>query len=341
MSVPSYLVDPVDHSPLAASARGLSSAAGRLYPAAAGGWDFRPGANVDENKALQAEIYDAKLGEVTDFDHPHNLMLVHQRGLLELLPAREGERVLEIGGHRSGVLPWLERRRGVVGVGLDISRTWVEAQNTFARQRGSETQWVLGDAERMPFADRSFASVVSFDVFEHLSNLDRALAECFRVLRPGGMLVAHMLVRDIAGSLDGLQRWLDPADFAARQATAGHFHERMPTRLEVRTLLEHAGFQVRDVRSFNVWLQPVHDHKLMPLLGRLRHGTGGRGGGRRKGDPPRRPDVLPRAGASGFQKAYAASVVPLLRLLTAPDRIGSALGIGGSCSYVAVRPEGA
>ncbi len=42
------------------------------------------------------------------------------------------------------------------------------------------------DGVRLPFADRSFDLVLSFDVFEHIPDSDAHLAEVRRVLRPGG-----------------------------------------------------------------------------------------------------------------------------------------------------------
>ncbi|MDP2315330.1 MAG: methyltransferase domain-containing protein [Pseudomonadota bacterium] len=334
---PKHLADPVDKHPLTSAPGGLAGRSGDVYPEALGGWDLRPrgsGTLDDGNKSLQADIYDQRLGAMSDFDHPHNLMLVHQKGLLEALPLKRGDRVLEIGGHRSGLLPWLERTRGITGSGLDISPVWVAAQNAAARARGSDTLWVLGDAEALPFADQSFAAVVAFDVFEHLTHLDRALAEAFRVLAPGGRLVVHMPVQDIDGSFDGFQRARDPADYAARQASVGHFHERMPTRRQMRTRMEGVGFQVLDMQSFNVWIQPLHDHRLLPWLGRLKNNRTPGAGGKPPATPPVAAGPPP---TSRFTKIYARTVVPLAQALSVPDRVGSALGIGGSCSFVAER----
>lgn len=314
---------------------------GRRYPAASGGWDLRPDAG-DPNNVLQAEIYDAKSGDFTDFEHPHNLMLVHQRALLEAIPLRAGDRVLELGAHRSGVLPWLERKRGVVGSGVDIAPGWVAAQNAAARSRGSATTWHVGDAEALPFRDGAFAAVVAFDVLEHVTDLDRALRACARVLAPGGRLVCHLPVADIRGSWDGLQRWWDAAAYAARQASVGHFHDRLPTRRQFQTRLEHLGFKVLATSSFNVWIQPVHDHRVLPLLGRVRHAASATRGPRGPWSRPDRdtspaPATAPSTGA--FQRAYARFAVPVVRALAAPDRLGSLAGIGGSCSFVAELPR--
>ena len=339
------LVDPVDHEPLAPVEGGLRSPKGRFYPAVAGGWDLRPAPGTvnagpaeatTAESAAQAAIYDEMLGELTDFDHPHNLTLVHQRGLLDRLDLHAGEQVLELGGHRSGVLPYLEAHANIRGWGLDISPNWVHAQNTAARERGSAAQWMLGDAHALPFPDRSFDAVVAFDVFEHLADLPLAVGEVFRVLRPGGRMVCHLPVQDIGGSLDGMQHARDPADYAARQASVGHYHERMPTRQRMRVLLEHHGFHVIDMISFNVWIQPLHDHKLMPALGRLRHRLT-----RRPPAATGAPVAAGPHGASAWQRAYARSVIPVVQALATPDRLGALLGIGGSCSFLAERPSGA
>jgi SAM-dependent methyltransferase len=44
------------------------------------------------------------------------------------------------------------------------------------------------DALALSFADASLDTIVSNDVFEHVPDIDRSLAECVRVLRPGGHL---------------------------------------------------------------------------------------------------------------------------------------------------------
>jgi SAM-dependent methyltransferase len=48
----------------------------------------------------------------------------------------------------------------------------------------------VGDARRLPFEDGEFDAVLAAWMLYHVPDLDRALAEIARVLRPGGRLVA-------------------------------------------------------------------------------------------------------------------------------------------------------
>jgi SAM-dependent methyltransferase len=299
----------------------------RLYFRAYGSFDLRGDAG-DANKENQAEIYNGMMGALSDFSHPHNLGLRHQKGLLDDLPLSKGQTVLEIGGHRSGVLPYLEKTRQIQGRGLDISAAWVQEQNRLAGLRGGHTQWVMGDAERLPFADNQFQAVVSFDVFEHLSDIKAAVFECARVLAPGGRLVCHMPVQDVGWSLDGLQQRFIGDLWRSRQESVGHFHDTMLTARLASSLFEEAGFSIKLHERFNVWIQPIHDHKWMVWLGKRKHG--GKGTQDRKAGA----SVAQAPGASRFQRFYASAVIPVAAMLATPDRIGQKLGVGGSACWV-------
>jgi SAM-dependent methyltransferase len=70
-------------------------------------------------------------------------------------------------------------------VGIDRSM----AELRVARRRG-DVQALCADATALPFADHSFDAVVCSMGLMVVQPLDRALAECARVLRSGGMLAA-------------------------------------------------------------------------------------------------------------------------------------------------------
>lgn len=55
-----------------------------------------------------------------------------------------------------------------------------------ARERGGGPVYVRGEAADLPFRDAEFDAVVACLVFEHIDELDSAVSEVARVLRPGG-----------------------------------------------------------------------------------------------------------------------------------------------------------
>lgn len=93
------------------------------------------------------------------------------------------EPVLDLGsgdGHFASVA-----FEGTVDVGLD---PWLPPTRE-ARQRGAYRLLVLGEGAQIPFADASFASVISTSVLEHIPDIQPVLEEVARVLRPGSIFV--------------------------------------------------------------------------------------------------------------------------------------------------------
>jgi len=74
-------------------------------------------------------------------------------------------------------------------VGLDIKNKFGDAGARLARERGLDNAvFVQGDGTRLPFDSESFELVLSHSVIEHVDSAERYLGECYRVLRPGGVL---------------------------------------------------------------------------------------------------------------------------------------------------------
>jgi SAM-dependent methyltransferase len=67
-------------------------------------------------------------------------------------------------------------------VGIDPTRNQLDV----AAARGGGPAYARGHAARLPFADGSFDGAVACLVFEHIDEIDGAIAEVARVLRPDG-----------------------------------------------------------------------------------------------------------------------------------------------------------
>ena len=108
----------------------------------------------------------------------------------ELAGAR---RALDI-GTGEGQLARVLAEGGASVVGVDP--TW--AQLSAARRIGGDPAYVRGEAARLPFVAGSFDAVLACLVFEHVHDVDGALAEVGRVLAPGGrflFLLNHPLLQ--------------------------------------------------------------------------------------------------------------------------------------------------
>ena len=87
------------------------------------------------------------------------------------------------------------------------------------------------DANRLSFDDATFDYVYSWGVLHHSPDLDRSVAELFRVLRPGGgfgvMLynrrscLYRYQIQYLEGFLHGERRFLDPLELASRYTDGG------------------------------------------------------------------------------------------------------------------------
>jgi len=97
-------------------------------------------------------------------------------------PAR---RTLEVGCGEGRVSRDLTARGHRV-TALDASPTLLGA----AAESDPESEYVLGTAEALPFADASFALVVAYNVLMDVADMPAAVAEAARVLEPGGHLCA-------------------------------------------------------------------------------------------------------------------------------------------------------
>jgi SAM-dependent methyltransferase len=72
--------------------------------------------------------------------------------------------------------------RGANVLGIDPTALHIEIAN----QRGGGPRYQMGSATSLPCADASVDAVVACLVFEHIDEMDAAVAEVARVLRPGG-----------------------------------------------------------------------------------------------------------------------------------------------------------
>jgi len=110
--------------------------------------------------------------------------------IIEKLDIKKGECILDIGCGRGDFLKRFCLDYGAIGVGIDISREAVRQANS---DSFSGTEFVVAEAERLPFTEDTFDLLISFDVLEHLSSPYDSIIEMSRVLKSGGRALIYTL----------------------------------------------------------------------------------------------------------------------------------------------------
>ena len=106
-----------------------------------------------------------------------------------------GKRVLDVGSGNGYVLSRYAAA-GATTFGIDMTETAIglcRRRFSLMHLRG---QFIVGNAERLPFESGSFDCVCSMGVLHHTPETGSAVREIFRVLRPGGRLIVMFYHRD-------------------------------------------------------------------------------------------------------------------------------------------------
>ena len=110
-----------------------------------------------------------------------------RRTIRAALALQPGEHVLDIGSGPGFLASEMAEEVGADGHvhGIDPS----ESMLAIARHSETPVDYSRGDALALPFGDEQFDVAVSTQVYEYVDDIEGALAEARRVLRPGGRLL--------------------------------------------------------------------------------------------------------------------------------------------------------
>ena len=153
-------------------------------------------------------------------------------------------------GAGEGTLSQLLAQRAEKVIAIDNSAKMVEFGEELAKQHGLENlEYRLGDIEDAPVEGDSVDLAIFSQALHHAEKPARALAEAFRVLKPGGTLVV----------LDLLQHNFEQARELYYDTWLGF------SEVELKQLLAGAGFEKVEVTTVDRETEPPYFQTLLAV----------------------------------------------------------------------------
>ena len=199
--------------------------------------------------------------------------------LVDLLDPRPGLELLDVAGGTGDislrVLQRLTRKTGSDDPAAriticDFTPEMLRIGRDRAIDRGfvGDIDWVCGDAQALPFRDRSSnAYTIAFGL-RNVTDIDRALSEAFRVLRPGGRFLCLEFSRVALPILDKLYDRYSFDVLPAIGATVTGDRDayeylvesirQFPAQEELQARIKDAGFARTSYRNLSGGIAAIH-----------------------------------------------------------------------------------
>lgn len=170
-----------------------------------------------------------------EFGESQNIDLFE--AVLDAADVHEGTKLLDVGCGVGGAVA-LAAARGAIASGLDVSEPLLAT----ARRRLQSAQFVLGEADVLPWPDESFDAVIGINSFQFAASHHVALGEAARVVAAGGCIVATLFAAPERSQATVIHHALSALTTAAGQQPNAPYALSAPGALEAG--LAEAGLEV-------------------------------------------------------------------------------------------------
>jgi sarcosine/dimethylglycine N-methyltransferase len=159
-----------------------------------------------------------------DYDQDHFGGLDAVDILAEKADIGAASRVLDVCSGMGGPARYLAHRLGCRVTGLDITKSRHESaiRLTALVRLDHLVGFRLGNALDMPFGDATFDVVIGQEAFAHVPDKPRLIAECARVVRPGGAIAFTDILRREALSAPEFERLRRDMTFQSLESLGGY-----------------------------------------------------------------------------------------------------------------------
>jgi len=137
--------------------------------------------DADRLRAFERQRHDKLAPTYQDFFSPVTALAINP--LLNAAQVRSGATLLDV-ATGPGSLALDATRLGMICTGVDLSPGMIQ----LAEKSNPGIEFRVADVEHLPFADASFDVVVCNFGLGHFPYPEASVAECVRVLKPGGRI---------------------------------------------------------------------------------------------------------------------------------------------------------
>jgi ubiquinone/menaquinone biosynthesis C-methylase UbiE len=168
---------------------------------------------------------------------------------LKMANLRYGSKIMEIGCNL-GQMTFELNKKGYTIIGTDISPNAVEKAQLRANHfKLSNISFEVQDAESIKgHSDGEFDGIFSYSAFRYMPNPEKALKECFRLLKSKGCAVIDFPNKNCPWFL-----LLKPIAFAIHKPALyekKHIHDHVFSVRQIKDLMEKTGFVDVEVKQF-------------------------------------------------------------------------------------------
>ena len=191
--------------------------------------------------------------------------------MMDWLAPRSGQRLLDVAGGTGDIaFRFLRRAPGAEAVVCDMTENMLTEgkRRAEAETFADRLDWIVGDAMALPFEDASFdVYTISFGI-RNVTRIEEALAEAFRVLRPGGRIVvlefSQLPIAGLQWAYDRYSYYVIPA---MGQAIAGDRDSyqylvesirKFPDQDRFAGMIRQAGFENVKYRNLSMGIAALH-----------------------------------------------------------------------------------
>jgi demethylmenaquinone methyltransferase/2-methoxy-6-polyprenyl-1,4-benzoquinol methylase len=196
--------------------------------------------------------------------------------LIDVVNPRPGEKFLDVAGGTGDIAFRILKKQGAKEAGgadvtvCDINAAMLSVGRDRAVDRGllRGLTWTTGDAESLPFPDRSFDGYTIAFGLRNVTDIDKALRDAYRVLKPGGRFYclefSKVTSAPMARAYDSYSERALPffGRVIARDAESYRYlHEsirRFPPQHELADRMKTAGFGNVTWRNMTMGIVALH-----------------------------------------------------------------------------------